>query len=75
MINKLKLGFFKKTVVFWWMKILRDSLLKIKYMDVFHTRCKIENHGTYSVNKHIKGGGVNCISAMGGSCLSDQVAC
>ena len=25
MINKLKLGFFKKTVVFWWMKILRDS--------------------------------------------------
>ena len=54
MINKLKLGFFKKTVVFWWMKILRDSLLKIKYMDVFHTRCKIENHGTYSVNKHIK---------------------
>ncbi len=57
MINKLKLGFFKKTVVFWWMKILRDSLLKIKYMDMFHTRCKIENHGTYSVNKHIKGGG------------------
>lgn len=57
MINKLKLGFFKKTVMFWWMKILRDSLLKIKYMDVFHTRCKIENHGTYSVNKHIKGGG------------------
>ncbi len=45
----------KQTFMYWWIKKLRTYLIKIKYADLFQTKCKILNHGHYKINKTIIG--------------------
>lgn len=48
--------FLKRLPLYWWLRSLHSLVLRINNMDLFHTRCKIINHGTYNVNKCIRGG-------------------